>query len=132
MTERLPLWEEHRDVAMLALWHLLDDDEELSEEPIAIVADTSDPTTLTFAEALQGAIEAEDSEAIVVESDENLLVFVVPVELVRRVTHRANPECWSALADTPPDQLMWAAIASDGGMTLLHVPIEPFRVIGEA
>lgn len=132
MTDRLSLWEEHRDVAMLALWHLLDDDEELTEEPIAVIAAIDDPITQTFTDTLQEAIDASNAEAIVVESDENLLVFVLPVELVREVTRLANPACWEALADTPPDNLMWAAVASAGGISLLHVPIEPFRVIGSA
>lgn len=132
MTERLHLWDENRDVAMLALWHLLDEDGELAEEPIVVVADTQDPTTDTFASTLQEAIDAYNVEAIVIESDLNILVFVLPVELVREVTRAANPECSVALATTPPDDLMWAALASEGGMTLLQVPAEPFRVIGSA
>ena len=132
MTDRMSLWEEHHDIAMLALWHLLDEDEELAEEPIVIVADTRDPTTRTFMDAIQEAIDTHDADAVVIGSDEHLTVCVLPLEIVREVTRVVNPECSEALVDTPPVNLMWAALASDGGMTLLHVPIEPFRVIGSA
>lgn len=128
--DRLRLWDLHRDVAMLALAHFLDDD--AGPEPIVVVADTSDESTQTFTGILQGAIDDCGADSVVVESDENLWIFVVPVSVVRDVTSIANPECALALMEEPPDDLMWAAIVSRGGMTLLCVPIEPLRVLGSA
>lgn len=132
--DRLQIWEQHRDIAMLALAHLIDECEgELSHEPMVLVAESGDTFGSVLVDAVTKAIDAHDDvDAIVVANQDGYSVLLVPVELVQQVTLHSNPKCAAALESEAPEDLMWAAVIADNGITLFHVPIEPFRAIGSA
>lgn len=132
--DRLQIWEQHRDIAMLALAHLLDEcEDELNDEPMVVVVDDRDPVGGSIMGALTDAIDqSEEVDAIVVANQDGYSVLLLPVELVHNVTLSSNPACAEALVAEPPEGAMWAAVIAEGGMTLFHVPIEPFRSIGSA
>ena len=133
MTDRLKLWEDNRDVAMLALAQLLDEAEELRHEPMVVVADRSDLLGRSTAMALSRAIDIRnDIDAIVIEVPPELSVMIVPVFMVRAMTKLTSPICEKALQDPCPEGAMWAVVISGEGMILLHVPVAPLRSIGSA
>lgn len=133
MTDRLKLWDQNKDVAMLALAHLLEECDGLEEEPIIVITESKDPTSRKIAETFSLAIEAkEDIEAIVVANQNGATIQILPVPLARTITKMFNPECAEALREEAPSDQMWAAVISGGGMSLLQVPVAPLRAIGSA
>lgn len=133
MAERIDIWRDNRDIAMLALGHLLDQSEEgMEDDPMVIVADQTDDMGYALTEALSQALDNEDATGIVVSDPHGMMILILPVELVQQVTEHTNPRCAQALEEEPPEDFMWCAIVSDGGMTLLQVPIEPLMSIGSA
>ena len=133
MSERLDLWDESRDISMLALGHLISEsDGELEEEPMIIVADLEDPLGAEITQLLSGALDDEEATGMVVTDHENKAILILPVELVRQTTGAMNPALARELAADAPEDLMWAAVVSGGGITLLQVPIEPLIAVGSA
>lgn len=134
MANRQTLWDQNRDVAMLALAHLLDDgEEELEEEPVIVVADEEDEVGSGISKALTELIDRHDDiEAIVVGNEGGATILIVPHRIVVAFMEAANAECAKLLEEEPPEDLMWSVVISDGGIMLLQVPIEPLRAIGSA
>lgn len=134
MANREALWDQNRDVAMLALAHLLGDgDDDLEEEPVIVVTDESDEVGHSISEALSELVDQDDDiEAIVVGNEGGASLLIVPLRVVSALMRVANPVCSKALEESLPDDLMWAIVVSDGGLTLFQVPIEPMWAIGSA
>jgi len=133
MSDRLKLWEQNKDVAMLALAHLLDECDGLEEEPIIMVTDSKDSFARELADAVSQAIEAyDDIEAIVVTNQNGATIQILPTSLAVAVTKNLHRECSVALQEEVADDQLKAAVVSKGGVSILHVPLSPLRTIGSA
>lgn len=134
MSDRLALWNENRDVAMFALAHLLDENEEDEiDEPMVLICDENDEFGRELTYVLTKVVDDyEDIAAIIIAGSNGVSIIIVPTEIVQDVTQKANPVCSKALDKRPPEDTMWAGIVAYGGITLLHVPIQPLRAIGSA
>lgn len=133
MTDRLKLWDDNKDVAMLALAHLVDECEGLEEEPIIVVTDSRDPVARKVALALSTVIEARDDiEAIVVANQNGATIHILPIPIAQTITKLFNPECAAAMSDEAPEDQMWAAVIAGNGMSVLQIPLAPLRTIGSA
>ncbi len=133
MTDRLKMWDQNKDVAMLALAHLLEECDGLGEEPIIVVTDSRDATAKKVSQALSTVIEARDDiEAIVVSNQNGATIHILPVTIAQTITRLFNPECADAMGGDIPEDQLWAAVVSDNGMSILQVPLAPLRAIGSA
>lgn len=125
------LWFANRDMAMLALGHLLGQGS-IEEEPIIVVADTTHETTRSFVWGVRAAIEGSDANGYVLDSGESIMMLILPVRLVRGVATAKYPKQSAALEQHPHGELMWVAVAEEGQLALLQVPIEPYWPEGSA
>ena len=135
MSDRLKIWKEHRDIAMLVLAHMLDesDEDEGLAEPMVLICDEHDSLGRELTSTLGEIIDRHDDiTAVVVGGSDGISVLIVPTEVVRDLMKESNPPCAKALDTRPPEDSMWCAVVAYEGITLLHVPIEPFRAIGSA
>lgn len=119
---------------MLALGHLLDQCEDgLSDEPMVLLVDGNEKEGQQIVEEISAIMDQdEEIDGLIAGGDDGIRILIVPTQLVQAATLTSNPECSEALDDEPPDDCMWAGVIADGGMTLLHIPIEPFKSIGSA
>ena len=134
MSERIHIWHEHRDMAMLALGYLLDQcDDDLQDEPMVLLVDGRDDEGAKIVEDISAIMDQDENiDGLIAGGEDGIIIVIVPTQLVQAATVLSNPDCSEALDSAPPDGCMWAAVIASEGMTLLHVPVEPFRSIGSA
>lgn len=133
MVDRLRLWDDNKDVAMLALAHLLEVCEGLEEEPVIVITDTKDAIAQKLKEAIALIIDTKDEvEAISVANQNGATLQIIPISMAQRITQVFNHEVGEALQEQAPEDQLWCAIVAGGGVSLLQVPLAPLRAIGSA
>lgn len=132
MSDRIRIWEENKDIAMLALGQLYGALEP-RHDIMVVVAVQDDALGRATTKAITRAVEVRDDiDAIVIETQDGVGVMVAPIFLVKAMTKLTSPSCSDALEEPCPEGQTWILVISGGGMALLYAPVEPMRSIGNA